>query len=58
MKDKKKNKKFENVGEFFFDEKTESLHQLTKTGFDSVKYRNLDEEIDKNLEEHFKNLDK
>ena len=58
MKNKKKDKKFENVGEFFFDEKTGSLHQLTKTGFNSVKYRNLDQEIDKNLKEHFKNLDK
>ena len=58
MKNNKKNKKFENVGEFFFDEKTKSLHQLTKTGFDSVQYRNLDEEIDRNLEKHFKNLNK
>ena len=49
-----KNKKLEQVGEFFFDEKTESLHQMTQTGFDSVQWRNLDEEIDKNLEEHFK----
>ena len=49
-----KNKKLEQVGEFFFDEKTQSLHQMTRTGFDSAQWRNLDEEIDKNLEEHFK----
>ena len=52
-----KNKKLDNVGEFFFDEKTASLHQLTKTGFNSAKYRNLDEEIEKNLEKHFKELE-
>ena len=51
-----KKEKPQNVGEFFFDEKTGSLHQATKTGFDSVKWRNLDQEIDKNLEEHFKKL--
>ena len=49
-----KNKKLDQIGEFFFDEKTESLHQMTQTGFDSAQWRNLDEEIDKNLEEHFK----
>lgn len=49
-------KKIDNVGEFFFDEKTESLHQLTKTGFDSVKYRNLDKKIEENLKNHFKKL--
>ena len=47
--------KKESIGEFFFDEKTESLHQKTKTGFNSTKWRNLDQEIQKNLEEHFKN---
>ena len=51
-----KDKKINNVGEFFFDEKTESLHQLTKTGFDSVEYRNLDEKIEENLKNHFKKL--
>ncbi len=51
-------KKIENVGEFFFDEKTESLHQLTKTGFDFVEYRNLDEKIEENLKNHFKKLEK
>jgi len=45
----------DSIGEFFFDEKTGSLHQKTKTGFDSTKWRNLDQEIEKNLEEHFKN---
>ena len=50
-----KDKKLDQVGEFFFDEKTGSLHQKTKTGFDSTKWRNLDQEIEKNLEEHFKN---
>ena len=45
-----KNKKLEQVGEFFFDEKTESLHQMTQTGFDSAQWRNLDEEIDKKFE--------
>ena len=49
-----KNKKLNNVGEFFFDEKTGSLHQMTQNGFDSAQWRNLDEEIDKHLEEHFK----
>ena len=51
------NKKLEDVGEFFFDEKTASLHQLTQTGFDSVEYRNLDEEIEQNLEKHSKKLE-
>ena len=45
----------DSIGEFFFDEKTCSLHQLTKTGFNSAKYRNLDETIEKNLKEHFEN---
>ena len=49
-----KDKKLDQVGEFFFDEKTGSLHQMTQNGFDSAQSRNLDEEIDKNLEEHFK----
>jgi len=49
-----KNKKLDQIGEFFFDEKTESLHQMTQTGFDSAQYRNLDEEIDKHLDAHFK----
>ena len=49
-----KDKKLDQVGEFFFDENTESLHQMTQTGFDSTQWRNLDEEIDKNLEEHLK----
>ena len=49
-----KDKKLDQVGEFFFDEKTRSLHQMTQNGFDSAQWRNLDEEIDKNLEEHFK----
>ena len=48
-------KSTDSIGEFFFDEKTGSLHQKTKTGFDSTKWRNLDQEIEKNLEEHFKN---
>ena len=47
--------KKESIGEFWFDEKSESLHQKTKTGFNSTKWRNLDQEIEKNLEEHFKN---
>ena len=42
------------IGEFFFDEKSASLHQLTKTGFNSAQWRNLDQEIDQNLKEHFK----
>ena len=49
-----KDKKLDQVGEFFFDEKTESLHQMAQTGFDSAQWRNLDEEIDKHLDEHFK----
>ena len=53
--DKKETK--ESTGEFFFDEKTESLHIKTKTGFDSTKWRNLDQEIEKNLEEHFEDLE-
>ena len=44
--------KKESIGEFWFDEKSESLHQKTKTGFNSTKWRNLDQEIEKNLEEH------
>ena len=47
----------DSIGEFFFDEKTESLHQSTKTGFNSTQWRNLDEEIDKNLEKHFNKLE-
>ena len=40
-----KNKKLEQVGEFFFDEKTESLHQKTKTGINSAEYRDLEQAI-------------
>ena len=47
-------KEANSIGDFFFDEKTESLHQLTKTGFNSAQWRNLDEVIDQNLKEHFK----
>ena len=50
--DKKEKKQF--IGELWFDEKTESLHIKGKTGFDSTKWRNLDQEIEKNLEDHFK----
>tara|TARA_B100001778_G_scaffold29482_1_gene21403 strand:- start:187 stop:564 length:378 start_codon:yes stop_codon:yes gene_type:complete len=53
--DKKEKKEF--IGELWFDEKTESLHIKGKTGFDSTKWRNLDQEIEKNLEEHFKEHD-
>ena len=45
----------EQGGEFFFDEKTASLHQKTKTGFNSYRWRNLDQGLEKNLKEHFKN---
>ena len=45
------------IGELWFDEKTESLHIKTKTGFNSTKWRNLDQEIDKNLEKHFEEHD-
>ena len=45
-----KDKKLDQVGEFFFDEKTGSLHQMTQNGFDSAQWRNLDEEIDKKFE--------
>jgi len=31
-----KNKKLDHIGELFFDEKTQSLHQMTQTGFDSA----------------------
>ena len=41
------------IGEFFFDEKSESLHQLTKTGFNSAQWRNLYQEIDQNLKAPF-----
>ena len=51
-----KNKKLKHVGELFFDEKTESLHQMTQTGFDSAEWRNLDQEIDKNLQKHNEKL--
>ena len=47
----------EQGGEFFFDEKTASLHQKTKTGFNSYRWRNLDQQIEKNLEKHFKKND-
>ena len=53
--DKKESK--ESIGEFFFDEKTQSLHQKTKTGFNTTKWRNLDQEIEKNLEEHFEDIE-
>ena len=49
--------KKESIGEFWFDEKSQSLHQRTKTGFNSTKWRNLDQEIEKNLEEHFKDIE-
>ena len=45
------------TSEFFFDEKTESLHQKTKIGLNSFKWRNLDQQIEKNLEKHFKKND-
>ena len=45
------------IGEFFFDEKSESLHQLSKTGFNSAQWRNLDQVKDQNLKEHFKKLE-
>tara|TARA_R100000773_G_C4124091_1_gene58120 strand:+ start:102 stop:272 length:171 start_codon:yes stop_codon:yes gene_type:complete len=51
-----KNESKESIGEFFFDEKNESLHQKTKTGFDTTKWRNLDQEIEKNLEEHLEDI--
>ena len=47
-------KRLGNTPFYIPNEKTESLHQMTQTGFDSAQWRNLDEEIDKNLEEHFK----
>ena len=50
-------KEANSIGDFFFDEKTESLHQLTKTGFNSAQWRNLDELIDQNLKEHFNKLE-
>ena len=53
--DKKEKKEF--IGELWFDEKTESLHIKGKTGFNSTKWRNLDQEIEKNLEEHFEEHD-
>ena len=53
--DKKEKKEF--IGELWFDEKTESLHIKGKTGFDSTKWRNLDQEIEKNLEDHFEEHD-
>ena len=40
-----------------FDEKTQSLHQKTKTGFNTTKWRNLEQEIEKNLEEHFEDIE-
>ena len=46
-------KSTDSIGEFFFDEKSESLHQKTRTGFDSTKWRNLDQELEKNLKKHF-----
>ena len=49
--------KKESIGEFFFDEKTESLHQKTKTGINSAEYRDLEQEIEKNLEEHFEDIE-
>ena len=33
------------IGELAFDEKTEILHQLTKTGFNEAQYRNLEQAI-------------
>jgi len=49
--------KKESIGEFWFDEKSQSLHQKTKTGFNSTEWRNLDQELEKNLEEHFKDIE-
>ena len=49
--------KKEFIGELWFDEKTESLHIKGKTGFDTTKWRNLNQEIEKNLEEHFEEHD-
>lgn len=43
------------VGEFWFDEKNQSLHIKSRTGFNSYKWRNLDEAIEENLKEHFEN---
>ena len=37
--------KKESIGEFFFDEKTESLNQKTKTGINSAEYRDLEQAI-------------
>ena len=45
------------AGELWFSEKDESLHQKTKTGFNSYKWRNLDQEIEKNLKKHFEQND-
>ena len=48
--DKKVSKQL--IGELWFDEKTESLHISTKTGFNSTKWRNLDQEIENHFKEH------
>jgi len=45
------------VGEFWFDEKTANLHIKAKTGFNTTKFRNLEQELEKNLEKHFKEKD-
>ena len=44
------------VGEFWFDEKSNSLHIKSRTVSHSHKRRHLDEPIEENLKEHFKNL--
>ena len=38
-------KETDSIGELAFDEKTEILHQLTKTGFNDAQYRNLEQAI-------------
>ena len=47
----------EQAGELWFSEKDASLHQKTKTGFNSHKWRDLDQEIEKNLKKHFEQND-
>ena len=43
----------EQVGELWFSEKDASLHQKTKPGFNSFKWRNLDQLIEKHFKKHF-----
>ncbi|BAQ92411.1 hypothetical protein [uncultured Mediterranean phage uvMED] len=47
--------KNEEVGELWFSEKDAALHQKTKTGLNSSKWRNLEQAIEENLKKHFKN---